>query len=296
MSSDSKSRKPDSQEPGPPSGTSARLSGCAPSAWGATRDALAAVRNLDALLRSGSVLYRTILDLLPELKTGAAVLRDVFDRVQTASGEGPAQPRPAGSPAEKAAARTGDYGAARVTELLALLEAIAQADEERDDLADGTRTLADELEATADLLALLERAAAPVRTEVSVDRLVREAVRLSPGAGRGRQLVLRFDEAAPDCAVDTDPSVVGTVLSLLAGSTAGGGAGVVLRARCVEDEVTFVFEPATPDDASLAVSTVRVPAAIPPTEDVVRAVAAQIGGTLELLGGRASLRLPCQTG
>ncbi|HEY1693127.1 MAG TPA: hypothetical protein VGG39_13255 [Polyangiaceae bacterium] len=281
MSPDSKSPKQDSQEPGPPSGTTARLSGRAPSAWGATRDALAALRNLDALLRSGSVLYRTILDLLPELRTSATVLRDLFERAQSTEG----------APRE-----VGDHGVARVTELTELLEATAQADGERDELAARTRRLADELEAVADLLALLERAADPAPTEVSVDRLVREAVRLSPGAGRGRELVLRFDEAAPDCAVDADPSVVGTLLSLLAGSIDGGAPGVVLRARCSRDEAVFAFEPATAADACFPAFSVRVPAQVPPTAAVVVAVAAQIGASLERDRGRASLRMRCAPG
>src|ERR1700722_14998651 len=83
MSSENNGRKPDSQEPAPPSGTTSRLSARAPSAWGATRDALAAVHNLDALLRSGSVLYRTIVGLLTELRTGAGVLREAFEAARS---------------------------------------------------------------------------------------------------------------------------------------------------------------------------------------------------------------------
>ena len=78
MSSDGKDTKPDSAERAPSSGTSTRLSARAPSVWGAMRDALAALRNLDALLRSSSVLYRTILGLLPELRVqpGGRAVRD----------------------------------------------------------------------------------------------------------------------------------------------------------------------------------------------------------------------------
>ena len=147
MSSESNDHKPDSLEPGPTSSTSTRLSARAPSAWGAARDALAAVHNLDALLRSTSVLYRTIRDLLPELRTSADVLRDAFERARSSEG---------------AVADVGEYGVDRAAELASLLDATAIADEERDDLADRARTLADELEATADLLALLERASDPV--------------------------------------------------------------------------------------------------------------------------------------
>ena len=285
MSSENNGRKPDSQEPGPSSGTTSRLSARAPSAWGATRDALAAVHNLDALLRSGSVLYRTIRDLLPELRTGAGVLRDAFERARTAD------------PAQGEALRgVGEYGVGRVDELVRLLDATALADEERDDLADRARTLADQLEAAADLLALLERASEPVPTEVNVDRVVRETVRLS-GTGRGHELAVKFDEASPDCTLHADPYVVGPLLSLLIASVhAGGVADVVVRARCTDSHATFTIEAATPADASHPVLAMRVLPAVPPTAGVARRVAAQIGATLDLGDRLASLTLPCPAG
>jgi hypothetical protein len=285
MSSESNGRKPDSLEPGPPSGTSSRVSARAPSAWGATRDALAAVHNLDALLRSGSVLYRTIRDLLPELRTSAGVLRDAFERARTVE-----------AAAGQAARDVGEYGGGRVDELVRLLDATALADEERDDLADRARTLADELESAADLLALLERASEPVPTEVNVDRVVRETVRLS-GTGRGRELAVKFDEASPDCTLHADPYVVGPLLSLLIAAVhAGCAADVVVRARCNESHATFIIEALTPDDAAHATLAMRVLPAVPPTSLAARRVAEQIGATLELDDRRAALTLPCSAG
>jgi hypothetical protein len=285
MSSENNGHKPDSQEPGPSSGTTSRLSARAPSAWGATRDALAAVHNLDALLRSGSVLYRTILDLLPELRAGAGVLRDAFERAR--AGEGVTG---------QAARDVGEYGVDRVNELVRLLDATALAEEERDDLADRARTLADELEAAADLLALLERASEPAPTEVNVDRVVRETVRLS-GTARGRELAVKFDEASPDCTLHADPYVVGPLLALLIASVhAGGGADVVVRARCTDSHATFTIEPVTPDDASFPTLAMRVLPAVPPTGGAARRVAEQIGATLELGDCRGSLTLPCPAG
>jgi hypothetical protein len=285
MSSENNGHKPDSQEPGPSSGTTSRVSARAPSAWGATRDALAAVHNLDALLRSGSVLYRTILDLLPELRTGAGVLREAFERAQTGD-----------AAAGQAARDVGEYGGDRVAELVRLLDATVLADEERDDLASRARALADELEAAADLLALLERASDPVPTEVNVDRVVRETVRLS-GTGRGHELAVRFDEASPDCTLHADPYVVGPLLSLLISSVhAGGAADVVVRARCTDSHATFTIEAATPDDASHPTLAMRVLPAVPPTGGAARRVAQQLGATLELDGQRGSLTLPCPPG
>jgi hypothetical protein len=281
MSSESNGQKPDSQEPGPPSGTAARTSGRAPSAWGAARDALAGVRNLDVLLRSSSVLYRTLRDLLPELKTSAGVLREAFERA--AGGEA-------------ASREVGEYGLDRVSAFFALLEAVGLADEEREDLATRSRTLADEIEAATDLLALLERAGEPAPTEVSVDRVVREALRLS-GGGRGRDVALRFDEATPDCTVMADPVILGALVSLLVGAVHDAGcAHVVVRVRCVAQEATFTFEEAVAEDDEHDVVSVRVLPSVPPTMATLHRLTQSLGGTLAVDGRRASLRLACPAG
>src|SRR5579864_1558907 len=99
MSSESNGQKPDSLDPPPPSGPGRRMSARAPSAWGAARDALAAVHNLEALLRSASVAYRTILDLLPELRTSASVLREAFAGARDG---------------DAASSTVGDYGGVRL--------------------------------------------------------------------------------------------------------------------------------------------------------------------------------------
>ena len=147
MSSEEKGRSQGSVEPGPVTGTTTRVSAQAPSAWGAARDALASVHNLDALLRSAKLPYRTILDLLTELRSSAAVLRDVFERAQAG---------------DSTWAAVGAYGAERVTALAALLDATAASSQGRQELARSARSLAEELEAAADLLSLLERATSPI--------------------------------------------------------------------------------------------------------------------------------------
>ncbi|HEX3345567.1 MAG TPA: hypothetical protein VHS09_13385 [Polyangiaceae bacterium] len=285
MSSESNGRKPDSQEPGPPSGTSSRVSARAPSAWGATRDALAAVHNLDALLRSDSVRHRTILDLLPELRAGAGVLRDAFERASAGT-----------ELAGRAARDVGDYGGDRAVELARLLDATAAADDDREALAGRARTLACELEAAADLLALLERAADPAPTDVDVDRVVRETLRLS-GTRRGDELAVCFDEASPDCTLHADPYVVGPLLTLLIASVHAGGVGdVAVRARCTDDRATFLIEAAAAGDTSCPRLAMQVLPAVPPTGVVAARVAEQLGATLELAPHRGSLTLPCAAG
>ena len=76
MSSDSNGRNTDSSEAGAASAaleprSNARMA----TAWGAARDALAAVRNLEALLRNTAVPRSTISDLLTELRSSASALR-----------------------------------------------------------------------------------------------------------------------------------------------------------------------------------------------------------------------------
>src|SRR5437868_5926411 len=137
-------RKTDSSDGGPPASvppprSDARIA----SAWGAARDAVAAVHNLDALLRSASLPWKTLLDLLPELQSSAGVLRQSFER---------------GKPGEAAAALVGEHGKGKVDDLDALLAAAAAGDEpsDRTQLADRAGALADELEACVDLLTLLD--------------------------------------------------------------------------------------------------------------------------------------------
>jgi hypothetical protein len=268
MSSESNGRKPDS-EPVPPTGR--RLSARAPSAWGAARDALAAVHNLEALLRSSSVGYRTILDLLPELRASAAVLREAFDAARSG---------------EAATAAVGDYGSVRVDEFGRLLDATSTAAEDRGALAYRAHLLANELESAADLLALLERASAPVPTEVSINLIVRETARMS-GTGRGRELIVRFDEASPDCVVTTDPYAVGPLLAIAVAGVQGEGAGeVAVRARCSPPNATLLVEAAGAADSALPMTAMRVLPAVPPTEGAARRVAEQIGALLLMEPGR----------
>jgi hypothetical protein len=279
MSSESNGRKPDSQEPGRPSGFTTRSSARAPSAWGAVRDALASLHNLDALLRSTNVLYKTIRDLLPELRTSAGVLREAFERAQ-ASGD-------------EVVVVVGDQGASRIQDLEKLLDATAMAEDERDDLAKRARHLADELEAAADLLALIERSAEPVTTDVSLHLVVRETARLV-GGNKGREVAAHMDTTEPDANVHADPQVLGGLLTLLVGHVATAtGADVVIRARvCTGGGGLITVESATPEDASLERATLRVLPTIRATIRASRRVAQQIGTTLEVEPRRAVLRLP----
>ncbi|MDP9000635.1 MAG: hypothetical protein M3O46_11045 [Myxococcota bacterium] len=276
MSSQSNGPKPDSHQTVPPSGPGRRPGGRTGSAWGAARDALAAAHNLEALLRSASVAYPTILDLLPELRASARVLQEAFEGTRGGGA---------------AAFAASNYGTARVGELEQLLDTTAAAEPDRDALANRAHALANDLEASADLLALLERASDLVPTEVSLDLIVRETGRMF-ATGRGRELFVRFDEAAPDCVVNTDPYVVGPLLSLAIAHVTGGGLGeIVVRARCSPPNATLLVEAATPADSALPGITMRVLPAVPPVELVARWVADQIGALIVIEEARWAIAL-----
>ena len=278
MSSESNGHKPDSVDPGPSSGTSSRLSARAPAAWGPVRDALAALHNLGALLKSTSVRYKVILDLLPELRACAGVLRDVFDQ--------------AAATTDEATREVGEQGQRSVTQLEQLMDATALADEERDDLAGRAKEHVDDLDAAAEMLALLERAADPVPTSVSIQLIVRETGRLW-GGGHRREVAVRLDDAAADVTIEADPFVVGPLISLvLVLVRAAGVVDVVVRASGAGSEAVIEVEPAGTGDSGLRPIAVRVLPALAPAEKTARRVAAQIGGSLELAGARAVLRLP----
>jgi hypothetical protein len=208
------------------------------------------------------------------------VLRETFERAQ-ASGD-------------EVIVAVGDQGASRIVDLEKLLDATAMAEDERDDLAKRARHLADELEAVADLLALIERSAEPVATDVSLHLVVRETARLV-GGNKGREVAAYMDLTEPDANMHADPQVLGGLVTLLVGhvATAVSGADVVVRARvCTGGGGLITVEPATPEDAKLERATLRVLPTVRATIRASRRVAQQIGTTLEVEPRRAVLRLP----
>jgi hypothetical protein len=249
------------------------------SAWGSARDALTSVRNLETLLRSATVPCKTILDLVSELRASASVLREAFERAL------------AGEPA---IAGVGAQGRLRVGALDRLLDD-AEVDlvevprpgttPPRASLAQRVGPLADELEASTELLVLFDRLAAPVVTEITLDLVARQIGRMS-GIAHGREVVVRFDEAQPDPAIHGDPNVLGPLLALLVAYVQSRGVeSIVLRARSAP-RVHFVVEAATAADAALPSLAIRVLRWMPPSEAAARYVASRVGAVLDF-GPRA---------
>jgi hypothetical protein len=259
---------------------SAHADARAASAWGSARGALAAVHNLEALLRRSYVPGQVILDLLPELRSGATVLREAFDRA---------------TQADAASAGVGRYGLERVAELDELLGTMIPAAGRRDDAARQAGALADALEAAVDLLGLLDRANAPLTTDVRLDLLAQEAGRMS-GTARGRELLVAYEPSAQQSTLSTDPVLLGALVSLLVGCVHGAVSGVpiVLRTRTQPgtNVAELVAEARTPTEGPLVTLAIRVMPWIEPSEAVARRLAVGLGATFEVSGSRASLVLP----
>ena len=275
MSSESNGQKPESAAP--PSGVVHRVSARAPSAWGAARLLPPPTTSRPCSETRASRTGRSS-DLIPrklQAQSGGE-LRGAFQHV-----------------GDEAVAAVGEHGGGLVARFDALLDAVAACggrSDERATLAAVAAPLAEELEACADLLALLDRAASPVSTEVNLNLVARESGRMS-GTARGREMIVQFEEASPDCAVATDPYVLGPLLSLLSACVQAAGAqSVVLRATA-SPEPRFVAEEAGKADAALPALALRVTRWVAPSAIAVRRIAQQMGASVELEGRRCSITL-----
>lgn len=274
--------KKDSQ-PIPDSGKAVRKSAQAPSAWGAVRDAIASLYNLATLLASAHVEQETIAVLLPEIRASADVIRDGFEAALAGGDE--------------TARSMVEYAGGRMALLAQLLDETARAAPQgasRAALAQRATRLAGEIESCADLLALIERAASAVPTEVSVDLLVREARNLS--ASVRRPAVVVFVDCTDECTVAADPHVLVPLLGLVVAFVACGTGKTVVRSACDASHGRLVVQPATEADAHLGTLELRVPTCLEPAPAVARAVAARIGARLDLDPARCTIELPLAQG
>jgi hypothetical protein len=250
------------------------------SAWGRIRDALAAVHNLETLLRSPRVGTSTLAALLPELLVSCAVLRDAFD--------------PAGNDAREDLAT---YARERIAVLeAALQEAGTGGIETRARLALEqvvTRVLS-ELDAAVDLLDLSDRAHSANLGELSLGELTRAALGMAgsvPPSAEG--VLVRVDTEDAACVVLAEPHVVARVLGgAIVRVRAAGVRDIVVRARCEERAVTLTVGPADVAAALLPGVTTRVMRRIPPTDAILEDAVRAIGGRLSTGERSVVLSLP----
>jgi hypothetical protein len=243
-------------------------------AWGAVRDALAAVHNLETLLKSPRVGAPVLSGLMPELFGSCAALRAAF------------------------AESTRELGAFASERLDALEQSMKEASREELDararlsLEQVVTRVSRELGAAVDLLDLTERAGAPLTTEVRLDELARASLRIGSGVSQREDTPVRVDTHGADCAIVTDPQIVARLLAAaLAHVRAAGAHEAVLRARCDAREVRLEVAPVDASSARLPASRAKLARSIAPAAAVALDAARAIGGRLAF-GDAVVLTLP----
>jgi hypothetical protein len=250
------------------------------SAWGKVRDALAAVHNLETLLRSPRVGAGVLAGLLPELAQSCVVLRAAFDGAT----HGPR-------------VDLGAYARERLDALeQAIREAGTQSVETRARLAleqvIGRVRL--ELDAAVDLLDLSERAHAAQLGGLPLSELTRAALGMAGSVPPSTEGVLvRLDTDGAECVVLTDAHVVARILgATIVRVRSSGVKDIVVRARCEAREVTLTVAAAGPGSSLLPAVTTRATRRIPPADDILADAARALGGRLTVTEDAVVLSLP----
>jgi hypothetical protein len=239
-------------------------------AWGAVRDAITAIHNLEVLLKSPRVGTKVLADVLHEFLEGVAVLRAAFTRAaEEAKGEATLR------------ARQGLLELTRA--LLDELERAMQQAMTSDFDARGrlgleqvvTRVSVD-LDAAAELLDLSDRAEHAMEAELSLAELARVALR-GGVYGTDREIPVHFAGATQgdrDCVLRADPHVIKRLLAFaIARVHARGAAEVSLRLHAGVDSARIEVGPTTAAERAVPASRLRIVRLLDPTDAVVDAAA-----------------------
>jgi hypothetical protein len=284
------SAKPSSVAPPPSSGSrpppSSQRAPADHVAWGAVRDAITAIHNLEVLLKSPRVGTKVLADVLHEFLDGVAVLRRAFAN--------------AAEEAKSEATILARKALAELTRsLLDELERTMQHAMTSDFDARGrlgleqvvTRVSVD-LDAAAELLDLSDRAEHATETELSLEELARVSLR-GGGYGTEREIPVRLasggatggcasgDDASPplgrtdrECILRADPHVFKRLVAFaIARVHAGGAPEVSVRVHCGADSARIEVGPTTPSERALTPVGLRLVRRLGPTDAVVNAAA-----------------------
>ena len=248
-------------------------------AWGKVRDALAAVHNLETLLRSPRVGANVLAALLPELHGSCVALRVAFE-----------------SPAPGARTELATFALERLDELeQAMKEARATDIETRARLAleQVVARVGVELDLAVELLDLIERADAASPTELSLEELARASLGIGAGIARGEEASVRIDADKMECMLVADAHVVSRlVASAVARVRSAGAQEITVRARCEPSQVRLSVASSDSASVGLPVVRTRVKTRISPTDAIVDAAARAIRGTIAVGDKLVVLTLP----
>ena len=199
-----------------------------PVALGAVRNAITAIHNLRSLLSSRRVGTKALAEVLDEFLASLSVLRGAFlSSAETAKDE----------EALAARATLSGFACARLDELGGAIQAAMATSFDargRLGLEQIVNRVSGDLDASADLLDLSDRAERPVVTELVLAELARATLRGETHAG-ARQLQVRLEIGEEDAFLRVDPHLLKRIVAYaVARLHAGGAADVTLHTRLID--------------------------------------------------------------
>ena len=196
-----------------PSQTSRRVDPRLASAFGALRDAVGAIHNLEALVGSLRVGPRSLEKVIPDVSRACAPMATAAADLAQGATTGPLaalEARFAGSARELEAALGSFQGALRARDRLALERSL--------------RTVATDLDGAIDLAELLVESTARGRVPVDPGDVVREAAaRPAAGLGRAERLPVTFADVKGAPTLSVNPRLAVRLFAFAAALGAGSG-------------------------------------------------------------------------
>ncbi len=241
---------------------------------GRVRDALAALGNVEAMLRSRSA--DGIGAEVEELRRGMQSLFEAFEVAVLEASD------------EQRAARSAlcAFAADRIRTVEAVL---------RDPSAPGVATslaaVALDLDTAAGLLELAERAAEFAPVEVSVATLAEQALHLAWSLRSHSAVSVRVRSSVGDCSVSCDPHVVARALAIAVAIVRETSREVLVTTR-VEDAFGVIEVSAAEATDEARVMQTRILPRIGPTDAVLATASLAAGIALDIEPGRILLRCP----
>jgi hypothetical protein len=240
-------------------------------AWGAVRDAITSIHNLEVLLKSPRIGTKVLAGVLSEFLEGISVLRGAFSKAsKTAKTD-----VMAGARRELA-----ELARVRLDELERTMQRAMTSDFDargRLGLEQVVTRVSVDLDAAAELLDLSDRAEHPMETEVSLDELAR--VSLQRGAyGTDREVAVRLVLPKGDCVLRADPHVFKRLVGFsIARVHAAGAPSVSLRVRFGIDSARIELGPTTAAEEALPSTSLRLVRRLEATDAIVEAAASAAG-------------------
>ncbi|HSQ68221.1 MAG TPA: hypothetical protein VLM85_33655 [Polyangiaceae bacterium] len=277
------------QSAAPPSGSGKRGSDMVPRSsapppslvarWGRLRDGLAAIGNVETVLRSPDALPLPG-DVEAELRRSLSWLREAFEAAEE---EALAVDQRAARGALRSFA---ERRIAAVEQMLTTLDGPSQKTA-RDALASANA----DLDAAAGLLELAERASISAAIELSIASLAEQSLQVAWSI-RARPVEVHVRPAAEDCSVSCDPHVVARLLAIGVSLVHRASKQVVVRALAQGESGMIEIVAYGPEDGDARPTQTRLVPPIEPTEIIVRAAAAAAGVGLQVEPGRVLLICP----